>query len=152
MALSPTHVLVVDDHELWRVFLTQFLRRETELQVVVQAADGVEAVHKAHNLQPEVVLLDIGLPGLNGIEAARQIRCASPKSKILFITENRSLEIVEEAMSTGAVGFLVKSDVAKDLRGAIRAILSGQRFLSSCLSDDRAEILAYGPPRTSPAM
>src|SRR5215469_9478711 len=119
MASLSTHVLVVDDYEQWRVFLVSFLT-EMELQVVTHASDGLEAVQKAGEFQPAVIVLDIGLPKLNGIEAARQIRAVSPRSKILFLSENRSADIVQEAMRIGAVGFVVKSDAANELRAAIK--------------------------------
>jgi CheY-like chemotaxis protein len=96
--------------------------------------DGLEAVQKAQQLQPDLILLDIGLPALNGIEAARRIRELSPKSKILFLSENRSWDIAEEALRTSAGGYVVKSDAAGELLPAVEAVLKGKRFVSAILA------------------
>src|SRR5215472_3754518 len=95
-------VLVVEDHEPWRRFERLTLRAHDELQIVGECPDGNEAIQKAEELKPELILLDIGLPTLNGIEAARRIGQVSPNSKILFLSENRSADIAEKALSTGA--------------------------------------------------
>jgi CheY-like chemotaxis protein len=91
-------------------------------------------VQKAQELQPDLILLDIGLPTLNGIAAARRIREVLPASKILFISENRSFEIVKEALSTGARGYILKSDAASELMPAVKTVLEGKRFVSASLS------------------
>jgi DNA-binding NarL/FixJ family response regulator len=126
----PIRVILVDDYEPWRVFLSTTLRNKQELQLIGEVSDGLEAVRIAEQLRPDLILLDIGLPGLNGIEAARQIRKVSPASKILFVSESRSPDIVEEALSTGAGGFVAKSDAGSDLVPAVEAVLQGKRFLS----------------------
>jgi len=87
---GPIRVLVVDDHEPWRRFVTTSLQSDGNFVVLGEASDGLEAVQMVKQLQPDLVLLDIGLPRLNGIEAARQIAQLSPQSKILFVSENRS--------------------------------------------------------------
>ena len=97
-------------------------------------SDGPEAVEQAQELQPDLILLDIGMPTLNGIEAARQIRAHAPKSKILFLSENRSPEIAEAALNTGAGGYVVKSDANRELLSAIKAVLEGRRFISASLA------------------
>ena len=97
-------------------------------------SDGLEAVRQAEQLQPDLILLDIGLPSLNGVDAARKIREISPASKILFVSENRSAEIVQEALSTGASGYVVKSDAANELHSGIHAVLEGKRFVSASLA------------------
>jgi DNA-binding NarL/FixJ family response regulator len=91
-------------------------------------------VEQAKALQPDLILLDIGLPIINGIEAARRIREVSPLSKILFVSESRSPEIAEEALKTGANGYVVKSDAATELLPAIKAVLEGKRFISASLA------------------
>src|SRR5215467_8933447 len=126
-------VLVVDDYEPWRRFLRLTLLAYEKLQIVGEASDGLEAVQKAQLLQPDLILLDIGLPSLNGIEAARTIREVSPASRILFTSENRSIDIVKEALSTGAGGYVLKSDASGELLPAIRAVLEGKRFISASL-------------------
>jgi DNA-binding NarL/FixJ family response regulator len=124
-------VLVVDDYAPWCQFVTSTLRKHPEFIIVGEASDGLAAVSKAQELQPDLVLLDIGLPKLNGIEAARQIRKLASSSKILFITENNSRVIAEEALRTGASGYILKSDAARELMPAIRAVLQGKQFVSA---------------------
>lgn len=98
-----------------------------------EASDGLEAVHKAEVLQPDLTLLDIGLPGLNGIEAARQIRKCALNSRILFLSQEISSDIVQEALSTGAQGYVVKADAGGELLTAIEAVVQGSRFVSAGL-------------------
>jgi DNA-binding NarL/FixJ family response regulator len=123
-------VLVVDDYEPWRCFVYSKLQKQPELQVIGEVSDGLEAVQKALELQPDLIVLDIGLPTLNGIEAARRIRELSSESKILFVSENRSWDIAEEALRTGAGGYVVKSNAASELLPAVEAVLQGKPFLS----------------------
>ena len=125
---------MVDDYEPWRRFVLTTLQKQLTLQIIGEAVDGLEAVQKAQQLQPDLILLDIGLPTLNGIEAARRIRELSPKSKILFVSENRSWDIAEEALRTGAGGYVVKSDAVGELLPAVSAVLGGKRFVSASLS------------------
>jgi DNA-binding NarL/FixJ family response regulator len=132
---APIRILVVDDYEPWRAFVSAMLRKEPELEIVGQASDGLEAVPKAQELQPDLILLDIGLPTLNGIEAARRIREVSPRSKVLFVTENRSVDVAEVALSTGASGYIVKSDAGSGLLMAINAVLRDEQFFSQRLAD-----------------
>jgi len=127
-------VLVVEDYEPWRRYFSTMLQKQPELQVIGQVSDGLEAVQQAQQLQPDLILLDIGLPTLNGIEAARRIREVSPASKILFVSENRSVDVAEEALSTGAGGYVVKSDAGCELLPAIKAVLEGKRFISASLA------------------
>jgi DNA-binding NarL/FixJ family response regulator len=126
-------VFVVDDFEPWRRFACSALSREPELEFIGEALDGLTAVQKAQELQPDLILLDIGLPGLNGIPAARRIREFSPKSRILFVTENRAEEMVFEAFRAGGRGYIIKSDAGGELLPAIRAVLRGELFASACL-------------------
>lgn len=112
------------------------LQNEGELQVVGEASDGLEAVRKAQELKPNLILLDIGLPALNGIEAARQIRRLLPTSKILFVSEQRDAGIVKEALSTGANGYVTKLEAARELSRAVKAIVKGSQFVSAALSAD----------------
>ena len=134
MSESSIRVLVVDDYEPWRRFTCATLLKQSELQIIGEVPDGPEAVQQAKELQPDLILLDIGLPTLNGIEVARRIREASPASKILFVSENRSPDIAGEALSTGARGYVVKSDAAGELLSAIKAVLEGKRFVSASLA------------------
>jgi len=127
-------VLVVDDYEPFRRFVCSTLGRRPDLRVVGEGSDGLEAVQKAEELQPDLIMLDIGLPALNGIEAARRIRELSPESKILFVSENRSWDIAEEALRTGAGGYVLKWDAAAELLPAVDAVLGGKRLVSASLA------------------
>jgi DNA-binding NarL/FixJ family response regulator len=124
----------VDDYEPWRSYFATMLRERLGLQVIGEASDGLEAVQRAQELQPDLILLDIGLPTLNGIAVARRIQAVSPASKILFVSENRSADIAQEALSTGAGGYVLKSDAAGELLPAIKAVLEGKRFISASLA------------------
>jgi DNA-binding NarL/FixJ family response regulator len=131
---ASIRVLVVDDYEPWRRFVAISLHKQLELQIIDEAPDGLEAVQKAEALQPDLILLDIGLPTLNGIDAARRIRKVSPASKILFLSENRSADVAAEALSVGAGGYVLKSEAACELLPAIKAVLEGKRFVSANLA------------------
>jgi DNA-binding NarL/FixJ family response regulator len=136
MAGLITRVLAVDDYEPWHNFYKTVLRKQPNLHVIGHVSDGLEAVQQAQKLRPDLILLDIGLPTLNGIEAARRIRDVSPASEILFVSENRSPDIVEATWNIGAGGYVVKSDAARELLTAISAVLEGKRFTSASLSGD----------------
>jgi CheY-like chemotaxis protein len=109
------------------------LQARPEWQVISEASDGLEAVEKAQGVKPDLILLDIGLPRLNGIEAARRIRQLSPSSKIIFLSQNNDLDIVRAALSAGARGYVRKTDVKKELTPAIDAVLRGEQFVSSSI-------------------
>ena len=126
-------ILVVEDHAPFRDFVRSVLEDRSGLQIIDEVADGIQAVQKAQELQPDLILLDIGLPMLNGIEAARRIRQLSPASKILFVTENRSREMAEEVVRLGFGGYVVKSDATSDLLPAVEAVLQGKYFVSASL-------------------
>jgi DNA-binding NarL/FixJ family response regulator len=134
MPASSIRVLVVEDYAAFRRVLVAAIQSRVEIQVICEVADGPEAVQKALDLQPELILLDIGLPRLNGIEAARQIRNLSPKSKILFVSQESSADIVQAALETGAKGYVVKADVGSELIPAVDAVLRGQTYVSKSLS------------------
>jgi len=111
------------------------LKKFPWLELVAQESDGLEAVQKSKELQPDLVLLDIGLPMLNGIEAARRIRDVSPASRIVFVTDNNSWDIAEEALRAGGSGYVVKSKAASELLLAAEAVLQSKPFLSAGLKD-----------------
>jgi DNA-binding NarL/FixJ family response regulator len=131
-ALS-VRILVVDDYEPLRRFIASMLGKRSEWRIIAEVADGLEAVHKAEELQPDLILLDIGLPTLNGIEAARRIRSLSPKSKILFVSQESSADVVQEALSSKALGYVVKAHAGTELLAAVEAVLKGQQFIGSGL-------------------
>ena len=134
MAKSSIRILVVEDFEPFRAFITSALEQHPELQIIGELSDGLEAVRRAAELHPDLILLDVGLPSLNGIAAARRIRERSPQSKILFVSGDQSPDIVEQAFSAGAAGYLVKSDAGRQLLVAVAAVLQGKHYLSSSLS------------------
>jgi DNA-binding NarL/FixJ family response regulator len=128
-------VLVVDDHAIMRKAICDLLSHDPTLDVICQTASGEEAVSKAGELQPDLVLLDIGLPGISGIEAARQIRKVSPKSHIIFLSQHDSLQMVNEALEFGGHGYVAKVDAGLELLSAIRAVREGTRFVSLRIRD-----------------
>ena len=141
MPAPSIRVLVAEDYPPFRHLLTSTVQSRPELQVICEVADGLEAVEKAGDLQPELVLLDIGLPGLNGIEAARQIRSLSPYSKILFVSQESSADIVQAALETGAVGYVVKAAAGLELIAALDAVLRGETYVSKGLvGHDRRKV------------
>ena len=123
-------ILVVEDFEPWRRFISAAIEQEPQLLLICEASNGLEAVQKAKELKPDLILLDIGLPKLNGIAAARQIRTFSPKSKILFLSQESSAAVVREALEIGA-GFVVKTDAASELLSAVKGVMLEEQFLSS---------------------
>lgn len=132
--MSSVRVLVVEDYEPFQRFICSILGKWPELQVIDRASDGLEAVQKAEELQPDLILLDIGLPRLNGIEAARRIRKVSPNSKILFLSQESSADVVQEALKAGALGYVVKASGVSELLTAVEAVRRGTRFVSGALS------------------
>lgn len=124
-------VLVVEDSEPFRQFISSELQGRPDIQLIGEASDGREGIQKAQELQPELILLDIGLPRLNGIEVARRIPELSPKSKILFVTSESSPDVVDEAFRVGALGYIHKTDAARELLTAVHAVLRGERYVSS---------------------
>lgn len=133
MGSTPARILVVDDYEPWRRLVVGTLREQPDLDVIAETSDGLEAIKKAEELRPDLILLDVGLPSLNGIEVARRINPGTNPTKIVFVTQNRSREIVEEALSAGAGGYVIKAEASADLLPAIRAVLAGGRFVSAAL-------------------
>jgi DNA-binding NarL/FixJ family response regulator len=126
---SSARVLVVEDYEPFRRFVVSILQEQPELQIVGDVSDGLQAVQRAEELQPDLIVLDIGLPSLNGIEAARRIRELSPESRILFVSQESSADLVQEALVAGACGYVVKTDTGRELVEAVKAVLRGERFV-----------------------
>ena len=126
-------VLVVDDHELWRGHIRAALKDHRRWSIVPEVSNGFEAIEKAAALRPDLILLDIGLPVLSGIAAARQILANDPQSRIMFMTANGSPAMVETAMRMGVRGYLLKSD-AHQIVAAMDAISQGQAFISEGLT------------------
>ena len=129
--MSLVRVLVVEDFLPFRQFICSTLRKRRDLEVICEASDGLEAVQKAEELKPDLILLDIGLPTLNGIEAARRIRKLAPESKIIFLTQESSADVVQAALSLGAWGYVLKTRAASELLAAVEAVISEKQFVGS---------------------
>jgi CheY-like chemotaxis protein len=138
---------VVDDFEPWRNYLVAKLAENPALEIVGLASDGPEAVLKAAELHPDLILMDVNLPDLSGIQAAARIRGLSPESKILFVSQNLDFDVALAALNAGGFGYVVKSDAESELLTAIEAVMSGEKFVSALLaSHDFAGVLG---PQTS---
>jgi DNA-binding NarL/FixJ family response regulator len=124
-------ILIVEDFKQFQLYLCSTLEGRRDLLVIATVSDGLEAVQKAIELKPDLILLDIGLPTMNGIEVARQIRKLVPESKIVFVSQESSAEVVREALSTGAWGYVVKARAASQLLEVVDSVRSGKRFVSS---------------------
>jgi len=134
--LAPVRILIADDYKDWRRVVRLLFQARPEWQIVAEASDGAEAVQKAEELKPDLILLDIGLPKLNGIEAALQIKQLSPSSKIIFVSLYNSQDVVQTALATGARGYVHKTDANGELSSAVEAILQGQEYVSSGAKKD----------------
>jgi len=136
--MSSQSVLVVEDFEPFRHFICSTLGERPELQIVGEASDGLQAVQKAEELQPDLILLDIGLPTLSGIEAACRISRVAPAAKVLFVSQNHDADVVTAALSNGAKGYVRKENAKKDLLPAVEAVLRGDRFVSRGLHTEES--------------
>jgi CheY-like chemotaxis protein len=132
--LSVVNVLVVDPFEPWRRFVLLILKDNPSLQIIGVASDGLETVQKAGELQPDLIVMEISLPKLNGIDAARQIRSATPKCKILFLSREPDPEVARFVLREGARGYVLKEDLVKDLSVAVETVILGKRFVSRGLA------------------
>jgi DNA-binding NarL/FixJ family response regulator len=127
----PIRILVADDYADWRVLIRSVVQQRSDIQVICEVGDGLEALAKTEELKPDLVLLDIGLPGLNGIEVARQLILLSPNSRAIFVSSNNSPDIVQAALNTAALGYVYKPHIYRDLLPAIESALAGKAFVSS---------------------
>jgi two-component system response regulator NreC len=142
--MAKTRVLVADDHTMIRQGLISILRGQAEFEVVGEAADGHEAVEKALESRPDVVVLDISMPRLNGLEAARRIRKALPRTRILVLTMHDDEEYVLRTVRAGASGYVVKDGAAAELVAAIRAVSAGQGYFGPQAARALAESYEQG--------
>jgi two-component system response regulator NreC len=133
--LREIRVLLADDYEPWRRFVSSLLLQYSGLQIIGEVSDGLNAVMKAVELKPDLVLLDISLPRLNGVEAASRIREAAPTTKIVFISAYQDSEALRTVLSDGAEGYILKWEIGTELLPAMEAALRGRKFVTAQLTD-----------------
>jgi DNA-binding NarL/FixJ family response regulator len=128
--LKDIHILVADDNEFVRRAIRSVLQIEPDFQIICEAANGVEAIDESKKLLPAVVLMDVSMPGIGGLEAARQILEVAPHTEIVLLTEHAVTEMARTALSMGIRGYVIKSDAAKDLPDAIRTVIQKKHYVS----------------------
>ena len=133
--MAKCRILVVDDYEPYRRLVRSLVQERHDLQIVGEASDGLECVQKARELEPNLILLDIGLPGINGIQAARRLRDLVPKAKVLFLSIESSADVVREALNSGGSAYVNKGHAVQDLLPAIDIVLKGGRFVGNGLEE-----------------
>ena len=133
--VAKLRILIADDHALFRRGLVDMLRSETEWEVVAVAANGKEAVEKATKTKPDVVVIDLSMPELNGLTATQEILKAVPRAQVILLTVHHSQQIVREALDSGVRGYVLKSDAERDLISAIQAVSAQRPFFTSAVAD-----------------
>jgi DNA-binding NarL/FixJ family response regulator len=132
--MRPIQILLADDHEVVRKGLRALLESQPGWKVVAEATDGREAVEKARDMHPDVAIVDIGMPSLNGLEATRQIVKKAPRTRVLVLTMHDTNPLIQQVVKAGARGYVLKSDVASDLVSAVEALCRDQTFFTSKVS------------------
>jgi DNA-binding NarL/FixJ family response regulator len=136
--MRQVRVFIVDDFAPWQRFVIEHLGQLPHTRIIGLASDGLEAVQKAQELQPDLVLLDVSLPKLNGIEAARQIRTLVPKAQIIFVSSDSDPDVVRAAFVAGGLGYILKADAGGSLLAGMETVLLGNQFVSPSLKfEDR---------------
>ncbi|TMA26329.1 MAG: response regulator transcription factor [Deltaproteobacteria bacterium] len=133
--MSPVRIVIADDHEVVRKGLRSLLEEQHDVEIVGEASNGREAVDKVAVLKPDVVVLDIGMPELNGLEATRQIVKATPRTEVLILTVFETEEVIREVLRAGARGYVLKSDAGRLLVSAIEAVSAHKPFFTSRVSE-----------------
>jgi DNA-binding NarL/FixJ family response regulator len=131
--VRKVRILVADDMEPWRDYVSSMLQKEPLFEIICQVVDGMEAVLAVKQHQPTIALLDIGLPRMSGIDAARSIKALVPNTEIVFLSEQRDIDVIQTALDLGH-GYVLKSDAASDLIPAIHAVAQGDTFISRQLA------------------
>lgn len=142
--MTPIRLLIADDHAVLRAGLRMLVEAQNDMAVAGEAGDGLEVVQKAHELQPDVVLMDLSMPGPHSGEVIRQVQQASPKTRVLILTMHDDPAYLASAMSAGAAGYVVKKVADSELLSAIRAVHAGRTFVDLTQSLD-------APSRAVPA-
>jgi len=133
----PIKILLVDDHPLFRKGLRLLFDDESDMTVIGEAGNGHEAITLVQELSPEVIVMDIALPGLNGIEATQQILTESPDTKVVALSIHDGREFVKDMLEAGAAGYILKDTVSEELPACVRKVMQGEVFLSTTLRIDR---------------
>jgi DNA-binding NarL/FixJ family response regulator len=136
--MHPLRILIADDHSVVRAGLRALLESRPGWEVVAEASDGREAVEKAAKLKPEVAVIDIGMPLLNGVEATRRIRASSPSTEILILTMHESDDLVQQVVNAGARGYILKDEADRVLLAAVDAALHHKPYFSARISSSRS--------------
>ena len=140
-----TQILIADDHQILRQGLTALLHSQGDMTVVGQASDGRKAVELAQDLRPEIVVMDLGMPGLNGIDATRQILALLPDAQVIVLSARSDRQSVSEAFRAGAAGYVLKDAAMEELVNAIHTVLSGEKYLGNKMTSSlAAEFLSRG--------
>ena len=147
--MNPVRIMVADDHEVVRRGVCALLEGHAGFQVCDEAVDGREAVEKAKRSLPDVVILDLGMPGLNGFDAARQIRKVSPASEVLILTMHESEQVIREVLAAGARGYVLKSDAGRDLVAAVEALSRHKTFFTSSVAEMVLQKYLEGKPESA---
>ena len=155
--MRPIQILLADDHEVVRKGLRALLEAQPGCKVIAEATDGRDAVEKAKDMHPDVAIVDIGMPSLNGLEATRQIVKKAPRTRVLVLTMHDTNPLIQQVVKAGARGYVLKSDVASDLVSAVEALCRDQTFFTSKVSQiildryvGKADGVANGPDEDSP--
>lgn len=135
MTTKSTRILLADDHSLVRQGFRRILEAQPDLEIVGEASDGREAVELTEKLKPDVVVMDVAMPGLNGIDATRRICESSPRTRVLALSMHRDSVYVREILRAGARGYLLKDAIDADLVSAVRAVARGEGFLAPAIAD-----------------
>lgn len=146
--MASFRILVADDHEVVRHGVRSLIEAHPGWEVIAETSDGRDAVEKASQLRPDVVILDIGMPNLNGLEATRQILCSHPRARVLILTMHDTEQVVREVLEAGARGFVLKSDAGRDLVGAIEALEKNKTFFTSKVAEMVLDGFLKGQPRS----
>lgn len=137
--MSIAKILIVDDFRHWHDFLLEVLESEKDFNIIGFASNGEDAVKKAAELEPDIILMDVSMPRMNGFEASNSIRSVSPNSRIVFVSEHRGPELIQTAFDVGGSGYVLKSDINIDLIPGMRAVLEGRQFVSGSLTGWRKD-------------
>jgi DNA-binding NarL/FixJ family response regulator len=149
--MKPTRILIADDHEVVRRGIRSIAQSHSNLEVCGEASDGRQAVKMTAELKPDIVIIDIGMPQLNGLDATRQIVHANPNARVLILTMHESEQIVHDVLAAGARGYLLKSDAGRDLISAIDALANRKTFFTSKVADIVLDTYLKGGPQERPA-